>query len=58
MRRATAGVGRRAPKVLTQYRKRLLERVRQAEIEEAEIDEKRLLKEAVPFADRSDIRIE
>ena len=42
---------------MTQYRKRLLERVRQAEIEEAEIDEKRLLKEAVPFADRPDIRI-
>lgn len=55
MRRATAKVERRAPKVLERYRKQLLERVRQAGIEEVEMDDERLLKEVVLFADRSDI---
>ena len=55
MRRATAKVERRAPKVLARYRKQLLERVRQAGIEGVEMDDERLLKEVVLFADRSDI---
>lgn len=55
MRRATAKVERRAPKVLERYRKQLLKRVRQAGIEEVEMDDERLLKEVVLFADRSDI---
>ena len=55
MRRATAKVERRAPKVLAQYRKQLLERVRQAGIEGVGMDDERLLKEVVLFADRSDI---
>ena len=55
MRRATAKVERRSPKVLARYRKQLLERVRQAGIEGVEMDDERLLKEVVLFADRSDI---
>lgn len=55
MRRATAKVEKRAPKVLVRYRKQLLERVRQAGIEGVEMDDERLLKEVVLFADRSDI---
>ena len=55
MRRAAAKVERRAPKVLEGYRRQLLERVRQAGIEEVEADDERLLKEVVLFADRSDI---
>lgn len=55
MRRATAKVERRAPKVLARHRGQLLERVRQAGIEGVEADDERLLKEVVLFADRSDI---
>ncbi len=54
MRRTVAKVQKQAPKVLARYREQLLERVRRAEIEVAD-DDDRLLKEVVLFADRSDI---
>lgn len=55
IRRAAAKVEKRAPKVLARYRKQLLERVRQAGMEGVKMDDERLLKEVVLFADRSDI---
>jgi uncharacterized protein (TIGR00255 family) len=54
MRKATAGIAKRAPRVAEHYRKQLLERARNAGVD-LQVDEDRLLKEVVLFADRSDI---
>ena len=55
MRRAVARVQKEAPEVQKRYRDQLIERVKGAGLAEPEIDEDRLLKEVVYFADRSDI---
>jgi len=54
MRRAASRIARRAPRVAEHYRKQLVERARSVGVEIA-VDDERLLKEVVLFADRSDI---
>jgi len=55
MRKAVARVSKEAPLVQKRYREQLIERIKNAGLEELQIDEERLLKEVVFFADRSDI---
>ncbi len=55
MRKAAKRVHQRAPKVQARYREQLLERIKNAGIDAAKIEEERLLKEVIYFADRSDI---
>jgi uncharacterized protein (TIGR00255 family) len=55
MRKAVARVAREAPLVQRRYREQLVERIKNAGLEDLQIDEERLLKEVVFFADRSDI---
>jgi uncharacterized protein (TIGR00255 family) len=55
LRKSVARVRKEAPLVQNRYREQLLERIRNAGLEELKIDEERLLKEVVYFADRSDI---
>jgi uncharacterized protein (TIGR00255 family) len=55
MRRSAARVGKQAPMVQERFREQLLERVRKAGLPAEMIDEERLLKETVLYADRSDI---
>jgi uncharacterized protein (TIGR00255 family) len=55
MRKSAARISRRAPQVLQRYREQLLERARNAGLDPAQIDEERLYKELVLFADRSDV---
>lgn len=55
MRKAARHVQKRAPQVQQNYRQQLLERVKNAGIEAAKIEEERVLKEVIFFADRSDI---
>lgn len=55
MRLAARRVQKRAPQVQVRYRQQLLERIEGAGIEAARIEEERILKEIVFFADRSDI---
>jgi uncharacterized protein (TIGR00255 family) len=55
MRKAARKVEQRAPQIQVRYREQLLERVKSAGIEAAKIEEERLLKEVIFFADRSDI---
>jgi uncharacterized protein (TIGR00255 family) len=55
MRKSVQKVQKNAPKVAERYRAQLLERIKNAGIDAPEIDEDRLLKEVVFFADRSDI---
>ena len=54
MQQATSRIQKRAPKVAAQYRQQLRDRARNAGVEIA-VDDDRLLKEIVLFADRSDI---
>lgn len=54
MRKAVTKVAKRAPRVADHYRKQLIERARNAKVDIA-VDDERLLKEVVLFADRSDI---
>lgn len=54
MRKTKDRIARRAPRVADQYRKQLLARARNVGVEIA-LDDERLLKEVVLFADRSDI---
>ncbi len=54
LRKETAQIEKFAPQVVERYRENLLARVRQAKLE-VEIQDERLLKEIVFFADRSDI---
>ena len=55
MRRSARGVQKRSPQVQVRYRKQLMERIQSAGIEAAKIEEERVLKEVIFFADRSDI---
>lgn len=55
MRRAATRVQKQAPKVQQRYREQLIERIKNAGLEAADIVEERLLKEVIYFADRSDI---
>jgi uncharacterized protein (TIGR00255 family) len=55
MRKAVARVSKEAPLVQKRYREQLIERVKSAGLVDLQIDEERLLKEVVFFADRSDI---
>jgi uncharacterized protein (TIGR00255 family) len=55
LRKAVAQVQRQAPLVQTRYREQLIERIKSAGLAELGIEEDRLVKEVVYFADRSDI---
>ncbi len=55
MRLAVARVQKQAPLVQQRYREQLIERIKTAGLEDLDIEEDRLLKEVVLFADRSDI---
>jgi uncharacterized protein (TIGR00255 family) len=55
MRKSARTVQKRAPQVQVRYREQLLERIQNAGLEAARIEEERLLKEIIFFADRSDI---
>jgi uncharacterized protein (TIGR00255 family) len=52
---AVGRIERQAPKVQKRYRKNLLQRIESAGLDLREIEDERLLKEVVLFADRSDI---
>jgi len=55
LRKAVAKIRKHAPTVQERYREQLLERIKTAGLTDGQIDEERLLKEVVYFADRSDI---
>ena len=55
MRKAVARVQKQAPLVQRRYREQLLERIKNAGLEALELEEERVLKEVVYFADKSDI---
>jgi uncharacterized protein (TIGR00255 family) len=55
IRRSVERVQKQAPEVLKRYQEQLRERVRNAGLEMPAVDDERLLKEIVYFADRSDI---
>jgi uncharacterized protein (TIGR00255 family) len=55
MRVAARRVQKRCPQVQIRYREQLMERIQNAGIEAAKIEEERVLKEIIFFADRSDI---
>jgi len=55
MRKSVARVQKQAPLVQKRYREQLIDRVKNAGLEGGAIDDERLLKEVVYFADRSDI---
>jgi uncharacterized protein (TIGR00255 family) len=55
MRVAARRVQKRAPQVQVRYRQQLIDRIQGAGIEAARIEEERILKEVIFFADRSDI---
>ncbi len=55
MRRSTARVRKHAPRVQRRYREQLLDRLQKAGLPADAVEEERLLKEVVLFADRSDI---
>jgi len=55
MRKAVARIRKEAPTVQHRYREQLVERIRSAGLAELQIDEERVLREVVLFADRSDI---
>ena len=55
MRKAVARVRKEAPLVQKRYREQLIERIKGAGLEDLQLNEERLLKEVIFFADRSDI---
>ncbi len=55
LRKAVACVRKQAPLVQQRYREQLTERIQNAGLEDLQLDEERLLKEVIFFADRSDI---
>jgi uncharacterized protein (TIGR00255 family) len=55
MRKAVAKVQTHAPGVAERYRQQLIERIKTAGLEAPGVEDDRLLKEVVYFADRSDI---
>ena len=48
-------ISKQAPKVIVMHRKRLIERLAKADIQEQDINDERFLREVVYFTDRSDI---
>jgi uncharacterized protein (TIGR00255 family) len=55
MRKAAAQIAKHAPTVAERYRQQLIERIKAAGLEAPGVEDERLLKEVVYFADRSDI---
>jgi uncharacterized protein (TIGR00255 family) len=55
MRRAALRIQKQAPRVAEKYREQLVHRIKDAGLEAPGVDDDRLLKEVVYFADRSDI---
>ena len=55
MRKATAHIQANAPKVAKRYRQQLIDRIKGAGLEAPVLEDERLLKEVVYFADRSEI---
>ena len=55
MRKAAAEVAKQAPTVAERYREQLIERIKSAGLEAPGVEDERLLKEVVLFADRADI---
>jgi uncharacterized protein (TIGR00255 family) len=55
MQKATAHVQKHAPTVAERYRQQLIQRIKSAGLEAPGVEDDRLLKEVVYFADRSDI---
>lgn len=55
IRRSWTEVSKRAPNVQKRYREQLTQRIRNAGLETPAVDDERLIKEVVYFADRSDI---
>ena len=55
MRKAISRVKTMAPAVQKRYREQLIERIKAAGLTDLDIDEERLIKEVIYFADRSDI---
>ena len=55
LRRTTKRVAKRAPVVLKQHRVRLIERLKNAEVETLKVDDERLLQEMLYYTDRMDI---
>lgn len=55
MRRLVAGIRRRTPRAVRDYRRQLLERIRAAGLEGVRAEDERVVREVVFFADRSDI---
>ena len=55
MRKSVAGIQAEAPKVAKRYRQQLMDRIKSAGLEVPGLEDDRLLKEVVYFADRSDI---
>ena len=55
MRKAAGQIQKQAPEVSERYRDQLIERIKSAGLDAPALDDERLLKEVVYFADRSDI---
>lgn len=55
MRQAAGLIQKRAPEVQKRYREQLIQRIKSAGVEAPAVEDERLLKEIVYFADRSDI---
>ncbi len=55
MRKAAGRIQKQAPQVARRYREQLLQRIQEAGLEAPGVEDDRLLKEVVYFADRSDI---
>ena len=55
MRQAVARVQKQAPQVQQRYRDQLIERIKTAGLTDLSVEEDRLMKEVIYFADRSDI---
>ena len=55
MRKSTAKIEAQSPQAAERYRQQLIERIKNAGLEAPAVDDERLLKEVVLFADRSDI---
>jgi uncharacterized protein (TIGR00255 family) len=55
MRKSVSSVQKQAPLVQKRYREQLIERIKNAGLDGMDIEEERLLKEVIYFADRSDI---
>jgi uncharacterized protein (TIGR00255 family) len=55
MRKSVLKIQKHAPKVVEHYRQQLVERIKSADLEAPGLNDERLLKEVVYFADRSDI---